>query len=130
MTFDWNSFQNVALLLQKFGDEGCKRSAVSRIYYCVFNIVRRWLKSIGKLTRHPDNFGQLSTNEHFNTRRSLHSAGHLAEAVMLDSLRDARNKCDYRDTVADLDKMLQLALENATLILKIIPQPYVLAGFP
>lgn len=38
MAFDWKSYLTLAEDLAKSGDEAAKRTAISRAYYCVFNL--------------------------------------------------------------------------------------------
>jgi len=38
MPFDWNKFLSLAQQLATSSDEACKRTAISRAYYCVFNL--------------------------------------------------------------------------------------------
>lgn len=131
MPFDWSSLENQSeSILLKFGDEGCKRSAVSRMYYCAFNLVRRWLNKEKKLNRYLDNAGSLSKNDHFNTATSLEDAGFPNEAVLLNTLRVVRNNCDYTDDVPDLDNEVANAKIATKLILAVVPKPYALTGFP
>ena len=40
--FDWADYLRLAQELAQRGEESCKRSAVSRAYYSVFNLARRW----------------------------------------------------------------------------------------
>jgi hypothetical protein len=38
MPFDWNEFLSLAQQLARGTDEASKRTAISRVYYCVFNL--------------------------------------------------------------------------------------------
>jgi|SRR5207302_1167017 len=47
MPFDWNDFLSLAEQLARGTDEASKRTAISRAYYCVFNLAFARAESIG-----------------------------------------------------------------------------------
>lgn len=47
MPFDWNDFLSLADQLARSADEASKRTAISRAYYCVFNLAFARAESSG-----------------------------------------------------------------------------------
>ena len=47
MAFDWNDFLSLAQELARSKDEAAKRTAISRAYYCVFNLAFARAESTG-----------------------------------------------------------------------------------
>ena len=47
MAFDWNEFLSLARYLARSADEASKRTAISRAYYCAFNLAFERAESVG-----------------------------------------------------------------------------------
>ncbi len=97
MKFDWNKFVSLChSLAQGNGDrEALLRTAISRGYYGVFNLVRTALQSEGHTFSsgadvHQEVIQVLNASQD-NARRKL---GHA-----LRSLRTYRNQADYNDAI-------------------------------
>lgn len=90
------------------------RSAVSRAYYAAFCHARNHARDRHGLKLRYTGDDHLLVKQHFMTRRERGVAGKL------DWLRQARNKCDYEDAVADLATLLTTALQEAELVIGIL----------
>lgn len=55
MPFDWNDFLTLAQQLSTSADEASKRTAISRAYYCAFNLAFERAESVG--CHHPKREG-------------------------------------------------------------------------
>jgi len=55
MPFDWNDFLSLAQQLATNADEAAKRTAISRAYYCIFNLAFARAESAG--CRYPQGEG-------------------------------------------------------------------------
>lgn len=59
MAFDWNEFLSLAQQLARSTDEASKRTAISRAYYCVFNVAN----ARAELTVGPRPWGEQSSHQ-------------------------------------------------------------------
>lgn len=114
MEFDWADYKILAEHLRKQSGEAAKRSAISRIYYCVFHQAQNYLKE-----KHgfQDSFmGEGSHKrvwgEYFGKGRSyakVHDTG--------KRLRDNRNKADYNPKIEKLDDLVEETFIDAEKVL-------------
>jgi uncharacterized protein (UPF0332 family) len=108
-----------ALAQQPF--EVAERAAVSRAYYGVFNLARRWLEA--NVTP-IDN--RRAHRQVWQTFKSADRAGQESRGEwkligrLGDSLHQLRNQVDYDDRVEDLENRTQGALASAERILQIL----------
>lgn len=105
-TFDWRSYLDVARLLADQADqvpfpEAAYRSAVSRAYYAAYGYALHY--AISYLGFRPRNRPEDRTQDHGRLRGHLRSRRRAKAALVLDRLRDQRNKCDYVDDVGKID---------------------------
>lgn len=109
MPFDWNDFLSLARQLARSRDEASKRTAISRAYYCAFNLAyARAEKTVGPKPRdasyHQWCWDQYtSTND--RTCKQLGNAGQRMKA--------RRVRADYKDAdIHRLDDEVQRILED------------------
>ena len=96
--FDWMKFVILALVLLNSDDEEYVRSGISRYYYGVFGIIRRYLINVkGKYY-----LKSQSSDVHKNIFIELQSSDDATENEISDlfnKLRKARNEADYNGEV-------------------------------
>lgn len=110
MPFDWNDFLTLADELATKFDEASKRTAISRAYYCVFNLASARAESI--LGPRPKNLPshQWCWNQYIGTPnlicQKLGAAG--------DRMKRMRHRADYRAAdIIRLDDEVQRVLQEA-----------------
>lgn len=115
MTFPWGEYLGVAeALLQHRGtfahEEACCRASMSRVYYAVFGTVRNYamaregLQLWGTARDHQD------VQHHFEQGPRPE---HRTIGYWLMVLRDARNQADYDETVPNVVRQAEEAVECA-----------------
>ncbi|MBQ6345526.1 MAG: hypothetical protein IJI96_05370 [Methanobrevibacter sp.] len=96
--FDWMKFVILALVLLNSDDEEYVRSGISRYYYGVFGIIRRYLINVkGKYY-----LKSQSSDVHKNIFIELQSSDDTTENEISDlfnKLRKVRNEADYNAEV-------------------------------
>jgi hypothetical protein len=119
MPFDWKDYLEIAHALRSQAGNGLPpeaalRSAVSRAYYAAFCHARNYAhERHGLPLRYTaDDHGLVK--RHFQTRRAR------TVADRLDALRQIRNKCDYENTVLQLESLLITALQDAQTVIAIL----------
>ncbi|OGK52778.1 hypothetical protein A2966_04700 [Candidatus Roizmanbacteria bacterium RIFCSPLOWO2_01_FULL_41_22] len=113
--FDWKGYITLAKRLAKNITDSSKRSSVSRAYYGVYCLSRNYAISQGLAnTRSSRMHRDVATfyNQRAETR---------IIATYLGRLRDNRNKCDYDDSVSNLNNIVILSLQQADEIVKNLP---------
>jgi uncharacterized protein (UPF0332 family) len=91
MKFDWSGYLEIAKDLAKLDSEAAKRNAISRAYYALYGVARRWLVENGHVLSQDRNSHQKDW-EFFK----LHEDAALFEVGEIGSdLRSSRNKVDY-----------------------------------
>jgi hypothetical protein len=121
MGFDWSAYLRLAEFLSTLPhgplEEASKRSAVSRAYYAAFCHARNYARD--ELRFVPTYRAQ----DHAEVRAWLQRQGtsRTADAaVRLQSLREYRNHCDYRDSFHMLDWMAKRALIDAAEVISLL----------
>ena len=122
MAFNWAEYLNLAQALAAPGafndatisEEAIVRCVVSRAYYAAFCHARNHARDRHGLQLRYTGDDHFLVRQHFLTRRERGVAGKL------DLLRQWRNKCDYEDSLANLDKLLASALQEAGLVIAIL----------
>ena len=112
MSFDWREYLNLSRFLGRqtgngFAQEAALRSAVSRAYYAAFCHARNYARDrhgFRPRDRAEDHSG---VREHFRRR------GKATISEELDSLRQLRNVCDYRDVVPNIANLVNAAMLRA-----------------
>lgn len=99
MAFDWNQYLVLANQLAAANDEASKRSAISRAYYCVFNIAfERCESTAGKLPRgetsHKWCWGKYQNTPEMSCRKL---------GIDGDRMRQRRVRADYN--AADIPRL-------------------------
>lgn len=103
--------------------EVAERAAISRAYYGVFNLARRWLEAnltpIDNRRAHQQVWQTFKAAEHADdeSRGDWKSIGRLG-----DSLHQLRNQVDYDDHVEELESRTQRALITAERILRLLAE--------
>lgn len=110
MPFDWNEFLTLAEVLAASDDEASKRTALSRAYYCVFNLAfARAEKTVGSkpwdVPNHKWCWDQYVSTPDLNCKR-LGNSG--------ERLKRIRVKADYKAAeIRRLDDEVQRTLRDA-----------------
>jgi uncharacterized protein (UPF0332 family) len=116
---NWEQNLILAKGLAKQPFEVAERAAVSRAYYGVFNLARRWLEA--NVTPIDNRRAHRQVWQTFKAadRAAAESRGEWKLIGRLgDSLRQLRNQVDYDDEVRDLEGRTQAALASAERILQ------------
>ncbi|WP_339876800.1 hypothetical protein [uncultured Algoriphagus sp.] len=100
MSFDWNNYVKLGNSLSKQNGEEYKRTAISRIYYGVLNLSREVIKPV---STEKFNRKHIWTQEQFSKYGKPESN---QIAAILRRLKKKREKADYENFAADLDKEL------------------------
>jgi uncharacterized protein (UPF0332 family) len=126
MSFDWQKYLVLAdSLYQNCGassnEEACLRAAISRGYYAAFCTARNFARDNDNL--HLSNTGRdhKFVKEYYyrspdSKRRKI--------GLLLDRLRDKRNKADYADTEPQLEENTRYALNVSHEIIKLLQAIY------
>jgi len=109
MPFDWNSFLTLADELAGRTDEAAKRTAISRAYYCVFNLAfgRAELTAGG----YPGGVGYHDWC--WSKYRETPDSTCKKLGIDGDRMKRRRVKADYHAYIPRLDDEVQLVLEEA-----------------
>ena len=92
--FDWINYIYLAKVLIERNDEESLRSAISRLYYGVFGIVRRYLINV----KNKYDLLNPNPNIHYEIYKDLKRSSNTTEKQManiLNCLRHVRNNADY-----------------------------------
>jgi len=125
MSFSWKEYFKLAEELNKNTEESYKRSAVSRAYYAVFNLIR--LK-VGYNTRsqaaelsHKNLIDALKMpSDQYIITLDLEEEDIQTIADELDFLRKERNTADYDGTVSITSQKSNRSIERAKTILSLL----------
>lgn len=94
--FDWIDYISLAKVLIEMNDEASLRSAISRLYYGFFGIVRRYLINVKNkyyLREHSYYVHSKVYDELFKSDEDIE----IEIANILNKLRSLRNNADYDD---------------------------------
>jgi hypothetical protein len=117
MAFDWNGYLTLAEeLALNTSDEARLRSAISRSYYCAYNLAKSYLKKINPTVVPASSHRQL-WNEFTGIadKINIQSWGDRSRAI--------RNKADYDDTINNLDRDVRMVLANVRYIIAELEKP-------
>lgn len=120
---NWEENLILAKGLAKQPFEVAERAAISRAYYGVFNLARRWLEAnltpIDNQSAHRQVWQTFEAAEHADdeSRGDWKLIGRLG-----DSLHQLRNQVDYDDHVEELESRTQRALITADRILRLLAE--------
>ena len=115
MPFDWNDYFTLAAELANKKDEARLRSAISRSYYCVYNLAKAYLQSNSRTVRGADHEALWNQFTSIEGKISVQSWG--------DRARKIRNKADYDDTIKNLEIEFRVAMMNAQYIINELKKP-------
>lgn len=132
MTFDWGDYLNLATSLAKetvdydLMKEAKHRTSISRAYYSSFHLAKNYVISRGKIVSKGaiihkqirEIMEDLSSHEMENNRKEILNK----ISNYLHTLRSARNKADYDDTVPGIEKLAQASIIRAREINALIQQ--------
>jgi len=110
MPFDWNNFLTLAEELATKTDEASQRTAISRAYYCVFNLaIARAKATVGSKPEHVG-YHQWCWNQYLRTPdRACNQLG-----ISGQRMKDWRVRVDYHATdIRRLDDEVQRVLQEA-----------------
>jgi hypothetical protein len=119
----WGSYVTFAGDLAGHEFEAAQRTAVSRAYYGVFNLGRRWLEAHGmpiddhRAHRQVWRSFRAAVRATPGTRRKWQVVGELG-----DALRASRNQADYVDAFPGLDRLAADAVATAERILQLLTE--------
>ena len=119
MSFDWTEYLKLARYLHgepsTYSQEAAYRSAASRAYYAAFCHARNYAQ---------DQHGfapNYRAEDHKDLRSHFECWGMGGIARKLDSLRQWRNRCDYRDTVSNISRLAASAIKDADAVISRLP---------
>ncbi len=114
MSFNWHECLDIAIFLRDNADEidqitqeSAYRSAVNRAYFASFCYARNFAE---------DKFGftpKGNAGDHGAVKNEFKRRAFGDIPPILDALRQWRNKCDYQDTVDNISKISQDAIDGA-----------------
>jgi len=113
MAFDWSEYLSVAKHLQQhesnrnFSAEAGLRSAISRAYYAAFCHARNFAQ------QYQDFKPTAGPQDHKLLRKHFIQIQQTSIASNLNELRQWRNKCDYNNSVENLDQLIEAAIQRA-----------------
>lgn len=105
MPFDWNEFLSLAQQLARRNDEASKRTAISRAYYCAFNIAFERAESRG--CRRPKGEGSHQWCWRQYSQNSDSACAKLGAAG--DRMKRLRVKVDYKP--ADIPRLDEITFQ-------------------
>ena len=117
MPFEWKEYWELARSLHQQGQEANAseapaRCAVSRAYYAAFCHARNYARDQQGFRPAYADSDHKDIRDHFRERHQTGIAGRL------DTLRQWRNSCDYKDSVSSLSKLSSSAISRAGKILQ------------
>lgn len=127
MPFDWNNYLTLAEQLATVPDEAAKRTAISRAYYCVFNLA--FARAESNAGRPPGEYGihQWCWERYKATPDpSCHQLGIDGERMKARRVRADYNPADIRRLDDEVRRMLEEARDFQTALLA-LPARYPLA---
>ena len=118
MSFDWNTYKDLAEKLRQNEDEASKRSAISRLYYSVFHQAKIFLIDIENFNYSENKEPHAQVwNEFINKGKTYKSIGENGKR-----LRNLRNDADYKDEIGRLDDVLETSFRTAKNVLTYLQQ--------
>lgn len=108
--FDWEKFVMLASLLLVEEEEEYVRTAVSRYYYGLFGVIRRYLINV-KHKNYLRNGGSDVHRKIYNELRFSNDSTEKHISSILNKLRLIRNSADYDDYL-DVGEFNRFFLEN------------------
>ena len=116
MSFDWNSYKDLAKELRKRDEEAAKRSAISRLYYAVYWQARNLLE------KEDANFYVSAENSHATVWRKFNNQGHSRRTIFNNGqrLKEYRQMADYESEINKLEDTVEASFILAEKIITII----------
>ena len=109
MPFEWKNYLDLAKKLKDESDEASHRAAISRAYYCVFNLAKEYAIENLDYEFRPD------IPSHTNLWRCYEKKGRTFKIIRDKgiSLKDKRRNADYEIEFEELERNLKFALKDA-----------------
>lgn len=108
--FDWMKFVILASILLKSDEEEYIRAGISRYYYGIFGIIRRYLINV----KHNYYLNHKSGEVHYEILEELRLSDDITEkeiSKFFNKLRKVRNQADYDDNL-DIDHFKKFLKNN------------------
>lgn len=114
MSFDWNTYKDLAQELRLRDDEASKRSAISRLYYSVY-----WKARI-LIEKENPNFNVPLDNSHTAVWRKFLEKGITRKTVFNNGqrLKEYRQMADYESEIEKLEDTVEASFILAEQIIK------------
>jgi len=110
MAFDWNDFLTLASVLAPQRNEASKRTAISRAYYCVFNLA--YVRAESKVGRRPQ--GERSHSWCWEQYQRTPDVTCAQLGIAGDRLKRMRTRADYNSLpIPRLDDQVERVLKDA-----------------
>jgi uncharacterized protein (UPF0332 family) len=109
MPFDWNDYYTLAKSLSGATEEAKMRSAISRSYYCAFNLARKFILKSNpsyRYTSHKDLWNEF-----------VGIAGMSNVKSYGERIRLSRNKADYDNDIQKLQAEVTMTMLYVQMIL-------------
>lgn len=116
MSFDWNTYKDLAEELRLRDDEASKRSAISRLYYSVY-----WKARILLEKETPNLYVPLD-NSHTTIWRKFLDKGITRRTIFNNGqrLKEYRQMADYEAEIEKLEETVEASFMLAEQIIKIL----------
>jgi uncharacterized protein (UPF0332 family) len=127
MQFDWYKYLVLADTLCKYEDEAAHRTAISRAYYALYNVLLQYITGV---TRHKNNHRELinifqDVNQWSKFRGAflgIDERDIVYIGIQLENIRNLRNDCDYSSLSKISQKKAKQVCETVNLIFDIISE--------
>lgn len=127
MRFDWYKYFELAKTLSQSDDEAYLRSAVSRGYYALYNVLLQYITGV---TRHANNHRELieifrdvdKWTKFTGAFLGIEESDIVYIGLKLENIRNLRNDCDYNSLSKITKKQAQEVCEIISLIFEIIEE--------
>lgn len=124
MSFNWDEYYHLSIELTSSPStlaEAKYRTAISRTYYCIFNIAKMHLKKSG-IAIPTSNTHKFVIDKYYEKVTNCSDRCARKMCTQLKNMRNKRNKADYDDDYPNIDQDWQY-VENMALTTKsLIPQ--------
>jgi len=114
MSFDWNTYKDLAEELRLRDDEASKRSAISRLYYSVY-----WKARI-LIEKENPSFNVPSDNSHATVWRKFLDKGITRRTIFNNGqrLKEYRQMADYESEIEKIEDTVEASFILAEQIIK------------
>lgn len=120
MAFDWNEYHSIALTFAKSDEEASMRCAISRAYYCAFNLALSYARN--RDSSLPKKIGHQELWQKFLEYGRADGDAMYDIETHGDRARKLRVKADYDDEIPRLRDDLTAAMTHVRKVLANIPK--------